>query len=108
MMQIPRSALTKIMSFEAPDPDAEYGGEFLAPRTIEFVRFERKEALNPKAYALADGAQGRIWIDAVNSKGACEVPKGSKVVIGETRMQAVSCTPFEAMGRIHHWEVDVK
>ena len=98
------------MSVRVPDPDAEYGGEYLDAVRVDHVRFERKEALNTRAYALADGAQGRIWIDAARSAGAFEVPKGSKIdVTGKAKnMQAILCVPYEIGGRVHHWEVDVK
>lgn len=109
-MPIPLRELPDSMSVRMPDPDAEYGGEYLDAVRIEHVRFERKEALSPRAYALADGAQGRIWIDAANSAGALEVPKGSKIdVAGKAKgMQAVICIPYGIAGRVHHWEVDVK
>lgn len=110
MRRIPLRELPDSMAVRVPDPDAAYGGEYLPTVQIEHVRFERKEALNLRAYALADGAQGRIWIDAVNSQGAFEVPKGSKIdVAGKAEnMQAVVCIPYEIAGRVHHWEVDVK
>ena len=108
--QIPLRELPHDMTVRVPDPEAAYGGEYLDPVEIRHVRFERTEALNPRAYALADGAQGRIWIDAANSEGAFEVPKGSKIdVLGRAEgMQAASCTAYEIAGRVHHWEVDVK
>lgn len=109
-MQIPLSELRDDLEVRLPDPKAQYGGEYLDPVTIEHVRFERKEALNPNVYKLADGAQGRIWIDAVHSVGAFEVPKGAKVSVpGKTdSMQVIVCAPYDVRGRIHHWEADVK
>ncbi|MEG1907222.1 MAG: minor capsid protein [Gordonibacter sp.] len=109
-LQIPLSELTDSLEVRIPNPQAEYGGEYLDAVTIEYVRFERKEALNPRIYKLADGAQGRLWIDAVNSAGAFEVPKGSKVSVpGKAKnMQVIVCVPHELRGRVHHWEVDVK
>ena len=109
-MQIPLRELPDSMAVRIPDPDAEYGGEYLDAVEIRHVRFERKEALNPATYKLADGAQGRIWIDAVYSTGAFDVPKGAKIdIAGKAKnMQAVICVPYEIGGKVHHWEVDVK
>lgn len=109
-MQIPLRELPDAMAVRIPDSGAEYGGEYFDAVEIAHVRFERKEALNPAAYKLADGAQGRIWIDAVNSTDAFEVPKGAKIDVAEKamNMQVVACIPYEIGGKVHHWEVDVK
>ncbi len=96
------------MEVRVPDTESDYGGAFLDPVTITRVRFERKEALNPSVYKLADGSQGRIWIDAVNSEGAFEVPKGAKVQIGNASMQVIACETYKVAGSVHHWEADVK
>lgn len=107
MTPIPRALLPHDVEVSAPDPDAAYEGAYLEPRTVRRVRFERAEALNPSAYKLADGAKGRIWMDARNSEGAFEVPVGSKVEVGGRTAKALSCTPCFAGAKVHHWEVDV-
>lgn len=107
MLQIPKSLLPDTAEVHAPDPDALYDGVFLPPHTIGHVRFERVEALNPTQYSLADGAKGRIWVDAVNSDGAFEIIKGSKVVVDGETMQALSVATYKTGAKVHHWEVDV-
>ena len=111
MKQIPRKYLPDDMTVKSLNRESEYGGEYLAPVEIKNVRFERVENLNPNAYQLAEGASGRIWIDAVNSTGVFEVEKNSlvKVTRVEDEMIVLACMPYETTnGKIHHWELDVK
>lgn len=108
MIAIPKRLLPDTLEVYAPDPDAAYEGQYLEARTIEGVRFEKAQALNQATYKLADGANGRIFIDKVNSKGAFDIPLGSKLVIGNTSMKVVSVTELQTFGgELHHWEVDV-
>lgn len=109
MMPIPKRLMPSTMSVSAPDTKSTYGGRYLPPTTVGNVRFERKEALNPRIYQLSDGACGRIWVDAINSQGAFEIPRGSLITIGNREMVAVVCVACETYcGKVHHWEIDVK
>ncbi len=107
MRQIPLKYLPHTLEVSLIDESADYEGEYLEPFTIEHVRFERVEALNETDYKLADGAKGRIWIDAINSSGACDLPVGAKVVIDNQNMRVLTATPYFVSKDIHHWEVDV-
>ncbi len=107
MLPIPKILMPHTIEVSVPDPDADYEGEYLSPFKIEHVRFESVEALNPASYKLTDGAKGRIWIDSVNSKGACTLPLGAKVEMDGMNATVLSCTPCFAGSNVHHWEVDV-
>ena len=105
---IPRALLPDDMTVAVPDEGAAYGGAYLEPVAVSHVRFERADDLDPNAVKLADGASGRIWVDAANSAGAFRIPVGSKVELGGETLHVVSCVEFAPFGEVHHWEVDVK
>lgn len=104
---IPKSLLPDTMEVYLADEEAPHRGVYLEPVTVEGVRFEQAEALAVSDYALTDGASGRIWIDARNSKGAMEVPPGSKIVINCETLHVLTCSTYKAGRRVHHWELDV-
>lgn len=96
------------MTVQDIDENAEYEGVYLEPYVIDHVRFEPAESLTPNNFRLADGAKGRIFIDAVNSSGARRIPVGSKVTVDDyDDMRVLSCTACKGPRSIHHWEVDV-
>lgn len=105
---IPLDLLPDSMTVAKPDTTANYGGKFLKAVEIAHVRYERAETLNPDTIKLADGASGRIWVDAANSAGAFRIPAGSKIVLGGETLHVVSCAEFRPYGPVHHWELDVK
>lgn len=110
MFCIPVKYLPHQMTVRVLDPNSDYEGEYLKPYTINNVRFEPIEALNENDYKLSDGAKGRVFIDAINSKseGDLAVPVGAKVDVGDTTgMRVLTCTPYSISNEIHHWEVDV-
>lgn len=96
------------MTVAVPDPDAAYGGEYLEPVTVSNVRFEGAATLEATGYKLADGARGRIWMDAANSAGAFGIPVGSRIALRGEDFACLCCMPYEGFGgEVHHWEVDV-
>ena len=108
MIQIPLKFLPDTMTVRELDTSTDYEGTYQAPYTIEHVRFEPVEAINQNAYKIADGARGRIFIDAVNSTPAKAPMLGSKVSINDAlNMRVLTCTPYQGIDAIHHWEVDV-
>ena len=108
LVPIPLYLLTDTMTVEAPDTSAAYGGAYLKAVTVTNVRFERAEVLNPNNFRLADGAKGRVWVDAVNSGGAFEVPVNSRVTIDGDTFFVVACAALRPLGNVHHWELDVR
>lgn len=107
MPPIPRRLLPDTAKVYLRDPDSDYEGSYLEPTEMRYVRFERAEQLSGQGYKLTDGATGRVWVDAVNTIGAMEVPAGSKLVIDGEPLKVAKCMTFRDMMRIHHWELDV-
>lgn len=107
MLPIPRTLLPDTATVFLRDPDSDYEGSYLEPTEMRFVRFERAEQLSGQGHKLTDGATGRVWIDAVSTIGAKEVPVGSKLVIGDETLKVAKCMTYRDMTRIHHWELDV-
>lgn len=58
---------------------------------------------------VADAGAGKVYVDAVNSSGAFEMPAGSRVNIGGYSYYVAEvkrCEDFN--GHIHHWELVVR
>ena len=87
-----------------PGPDGE-----LAPAgELRGVRFERVHAASGDAHRAADGGAGLLFVDAVNTGGAFEVPAGAVLVIEGREYLAARVERFEGPGgRAHHWEVEL-
>lgn len=105
---IPVSVMPSNVAVRVP-VDSTYGGEYAEAQTIEHVRFEKASALVRGAYVLTDGAKGLLFVDAVNSKGAFEIPTGSLLSIdGAEEATAGNVDTFEGFnGKVHHWEIEV-
>ena len=105
MRPIPRSALPDRMSVRTPAG----AGALSEPRLVCNVRFERTQRACDDAHRCADAGCGTVFVDAVNSIGAFEVPAGSRVTIGGHSLYVVECqTCGDLFGRIHHWELKVR
>lgn len=61
-------------------------------------------------YQLQDGTSGLLFVDAVNTAGAVELPAGSLVSVdGGPECCVSSCTRcVDERGRVHHWEVELR
>lgn len=104
MRAIPRRLLPDTMEVREQTADGSFG----EAKTIAHVRFERKREATDDAHR-SEGLCGRVYVDAVTSAGALEVPAGSRVEIQGLSLFVESCTVFEgANGRVHHWELDVR
>ena len=87
---------------------AEGGGRGES-RLVRHVRFEREESAVADAHRSADAGQGTVFVDAVNSIGAFDVPAGSRVAVsGHSMMVAESHACCDLFGRVHHWELKVR
>lgn len=101
---IPRRLLPHTMEVREQLPDGTFG----KPKTIAHVRFERKREASSDAHR-SERLCGRVYVDAVTSTGAYEIPAGSRLVINGAPLFVESCTAYEtANGRVHHWELDVR
>ena len=102
---IPRSALPDVMTVRTPLAD----GTFEEPQIIANVRFERTQKVSGDDHRSADAGQGTVFVDAVNSIGAVDVPAGSRVAVsGRSMMVAESHACCDLFGRVHHWELKVR
>ena len=105
---IPRKLMPSTMSVRLRT-EGKYGEAWGEPAEIRHVRFQSYDVKLAEAYKLQDGSKGLVYVDAVNSDGAFEVPQGSLVSIdGGEPMQVVRCTRLEGyFGQTHHWELEV-
>lgn len=102
---IPARLLPDVMSVRVPAGD----GSPAEPVTVSRVRFQRVQSVLDDAHRSVDAGAGTVYVDAVNSGGAFEVPAGSRVTIGEHTFLVAACRRCEDFnGRIHHWELDVR
>lgn len=84
-------------------------GGFGKARTISRVRFERAQSVTADAHRGADAGAGTLYVDAVMSAGAFEIPAGSRVEVGGRSYVAAKVVRFEGFnGRVHHWEVELR
>ncbi len=104
MRAMPRRLLPDTMEVREQTADGGFG----EAKTIAHVRFERKREACAEAHR-SESLCGRVYVDAVTSVGAYEVPAGSRIEIRGMPLFVESCTACEgANGRVHHWELDVR
>ncbi|HJB54383.1 MAG TPA: minor capsid protein, partial [Candidatus Olsenella avistercoris] len=76
---------------------------------ISHVRFERAQSVVANAHRSADAGAGTLFVDAVMSAGAFEIPAGSRVEVHGRSYVAAKVSRFEGFnGRVHHWEVELR
>lgn len=84
-------------------------GGFGEPRAISHVRFERAQSVVANAHRSADAGAGTLFVDAVMSAGAFEIPAGSRVEVGGRSYVAAKAARLEGFnGHVHHWEVELR
>ena len=102
---IPRRFLSDCMDVSVPDGR----GGFAAPVRVSWVRLCFAQSASGDAHRSADAGQGTVFVDAVNSIGAFDVPAGSRVAVsGHSMMVAESHACCDLFGRVHHWELKVR
>lgn len=101
---IPRRLLPDDMLVRPADGQGGYG----AVRMVRHVRLELVDAVSDEPHRESS-CSGRVFVDAVNSQGAFEVPAGSRVVVGSLPgMRVLSCRRCCVVrGQVHHWELEV-
>ena len=93
-------------SMEVSVPDGR--GGFAAPVAVSPVRFEEERSASDDPHRSADAGGGTVFVDAVMSAGAFEVPGGSRVEIGGTSYFVRKCKRRCGFGSaVHHWELEV-
>lgn len=109
MVPIPKRLLPS--AAEARVPTEEGGRQGLsAPFRLDGVRYEQKASVRATDYQLQDGTSGLLFVDAVNTAGARELPAGSLVSVdGAAECCVASCTRYvDERGHVHHWEVELR
>ena len=102
---IPRRLLPDTAVVRVPDGEGGYEDG----RMICNVRFERTQSVVDEPHRSADAGAGKVYVDAVNSAGAFEVPAGSRIEIRGASLYVAAVKRCEAAGgRIHHWELSVR
>lgn len=102
---IPARLLAEDAVVRVPDG----AGGFAEGVTVSHVRFARTQSVVEDAHRSADAGSGKVYIDAVNSDGAFEVPAGSRIDIGGHSCYVAEvkrCEDFN--GLVHHWELVVR
>jgi len=75
---------------------------------ISHVRFSRTQKVSDDPHRSTDAGAGKVYIDALNSAGAFEVPTGSRIDIGSGSYYVRECRRCEDFnGHVHHWELVV-
>ena len=101
---IPRAALPDVMTVRL----LLDGGSFGEPAVIAGVRFDETQSSSDDDHRSADGGAGTVFVDAVNSAGAFEVPVGSRVAVRGRSYIVRKCHRCEDLfARCHHWELEV-
>ena len=102
---IPARLLPDVMSVRVPLGD----GSLAEAVTVSRVRFQRVQSVSSDGHRSADAGAGTVYVDAVNSGGAFEVPAGSRVTIGGHSYLVAACRRCEDFnGHAHHWELSVR
>ena len=102
--QIPRRLLPDDAVVRVPD-----GGGFAEGVAVRHVRFVRAQSVVDDDHRSADAGAGKVYVDAMNSAGAFEVPAGSRIDIGGHSYLVAECKRCEGYaGRVHHWELVVR
>ncbi len=102
---IPLRLLAEDAVVRVPDGDGGYG-EGVA---VSHVRFARTQGVVDDEHRSADAGNGKVYVDALNSDGAFEVPAGSRIDIGGHSYLVAKCRRCEDFnGHVHHWELVVR
>ena len=84
-------------------------GVFCEGVAVSRVRFVRTQSVVDDDHRSADAGAGKVYVDALNSVGAFEVPAGSRIDIGGNSYYVAECKRCEDFnGHVHHWELTVR
>lgn len=76
---------------------------------VSHVRFCKTQSVADDDHRSADAGAGKVYVDALNSVGALEVPAGSRIDIGGHSYYVAECKRCEDFnGHVHHWELTVR
>lgn len=104
MPPIPRRLLTSKASVRVPVPG--FGGTYAEAREISHVCWQPEQPLRRTDHQAGAPCKGTLFIDAVLSEGAFEIPAGSLVSVdGDTECCVQECAALPSPKNVHHWEV---
>lgn len=87
----------------------DVAGRFCEGVAVSHVRFARTQSVVDDGHRSADAGAGKVYVDALNSAGAFEVPAGSRIDIGGHSYYVAECRRCEDFnGHVHHWELVVR
>lgn len=88
-------------------PDGE--GGYAEGVAVSHVRIARTQSVLDEGHRSADAGAGKVYVDALNSVGAFEVPAGSRIDIDGHSCYVAECKRCEDFnGHVHHWELVVR
>lgn len=99
----------RLLAYDAQVRVPDGAGGFAAGVAVGRVGLVLTQSVADDAHRGADAGAGTVYIDAVNSTGAFEVPAGSRVDIDGRSLYVTACRRCEGVGaRVHHWELTVR
>ena len=102
---IPARLLADDAVVRVPDGDGGYAEGV----SVSHVRFARTQSIVEDDHRSADAGAGKVYVDALNSAGAFEIPAGSRIEIAGQSYYVATCRRCEDFnGHIHHWELTVR
>ena len=102
---IPQRLLAEDAVVRVPDGAGGYAEGVAVSR----VRFARTQSVVDDDHRSADAGAGKVYVDALNSGGAFEVPAGSRIDIGRHSYYVAECKRCEDFnGHVRHWELMVR
>lgn len=102
---LPGRLLTDDIEVRVPDGN----GGYCDPVPVRHVRVELAQSVCEDSHRAADAGAGTVFIDALMSDGAFEVPAGSRIEYGGRSLWVTECRTYRGVrGRVHHWELGVR
>lgn len=109
MMRALRPIPLRLLAEDAVVRMSDGDGGYAEGVAVSHVRFARTQSVVDDGHRSADAGSGKVYIDALNSGGAFEVPAGSRIDIGAHSYYVAECRRCEDFnGHVHHWELVVR
>ena len=109
MMRGLRPIPLRLLAGDAVVRVPEGAGGYAEGVAVSHVRFARVQSVVDDERRSADAGSGKVYVDALNSDAAFEVPAGSRIDIGRHSYLVAECRRCEDFnGHVHHWELVVR
>lgn len=110
MRPIPKKLLIHTVEYHEKIDDSRYGGGYMPPIVINFVRLDISYAVKKSSSNEEKLFKGLLFIDAVNSSPAIEMKQDSKVIFEENGRKRTlivqNVKPLYGF-KLHHYEVEL-